>query len=189
MNDIEFFVYGKSGLVKMQRVDDGIVDLSTIASLKRLDRDKKTLKVITKGEGLNPSHLNFRVATLDYKQTNYVMTPFDTKIDSSSYKIEFDSYTKDDGGVFQLLYRGEWYALMLGDPKDALYEAFSKEPTSLERAISSIKSAKKAYPNDEFLAKRASEFKRLLDEKRADEAKEAAKYSAPHDKPIKVIFH
>lgn len=187
----DFFVVSGDKKVEMTPLTTGKIDFSSFKDIASIERKNNELNAQGKEIAFNHRHLNFRLATIGLTQTNYSITEFSSKAEDASdtYEISFDNYTRDDGVMLQLFYKNRWYAVVLGDPLTILQDMFlsidiDSEELDLDRAIESIKQARKAFPLDSKLKTVDME----LENRRANEVFKSSKDSAPSDKPIKVFF-
>lgn len=187
----DFFVVSGDKKVEMTPLTTGKIDFSSFKDIASIERKNNELNAQGKEIAFNHRHLNFRLATIGLTQTNYSITEFSSKAEDASdtYEISFDNYTRDDGVMLQLFYKNRWYAVVLGDPLTILQDMFlsidiDSEELDLDRAIESIKQARKAFPLDSKLKTLDME----LENRRANEVFKSSKNSAPSDKPIKVYF-
>ncbi len=183
----DFYVLSGDKKVKMTPLETGKIDFATFNTIAHINRDNNELHAQGEEVAFNHRHLNFRLSTIDLRQTNYTITEWSEKAKeaSNTYYINFDDYTREDGVMLQLFYKNRWYAVILGEPLEILHELFSKDNLDVRKALQAVKRARMAYPNDEVLKKAQKD----LENKRAKQTNSPAKYSSPDDKPVKVFFN
>lgn len=172
----DFYIVNGESKVKMSRLTTGKIDFSTFDKIAKVKRGNDELHAYGEEVAFNHRHLNFRLSTIDFKQTNYTITEWSEKAkeSSESYYINFDDYTRKDGVMLQLFYKNNWYAVVLGEPLDILHKLFSKENLDTNVALAAVKQARKAFKDDELFIRVEKE----LEDKRAKEADKSKKYPA-----------
>lgn len=149
----DFFVVSEMQKVAMTPMKSGTLDFATFAQIAKIERGNNALHAMGDAIAFNHRHLNFRLVTIELKQTNYTITEFSKKADDSSneYYIDFDNYTRNDGVMLQLFYKNRWYGIFLGEPLEMLHTLFSNDALEPKEAYRAIQKARAAFSEDSKL--------------------------------------
>jgi hypothetical protein len=141
----DIFVVSGEQKVKMTPLVTGVVDYSTFDTIAKIKRSDRGIYALAIEKDFQPRHANFRIVTLDFPQSNMTIINWNKKISDTTYEIEFDNFTTDDGVMFQLFHHNKWYAAILGEPLEVLENLFSQNDLDPIKAYEAIQQARIAF--------------------------------------------
>jgi len=148
----DFYVLSGTEDIRMEELSSGKIDFTQLSSIPFISSSGKTITVRSVKENFNNHHLNFRTASIDLVQQNYVLTEYTTQENANSYRTTFGNYEIKKGRMLQLFYHNKWYGVIIGDPIEILHERFNDETLDSRRAYAALKQARIAFPDDATLA-------------------------------------
>lgn len=147
----DIYIVSGDTKVKMTPLTTGVVDYSTFDTIATIKRDDKGIHALAIEKDFEPRHANFRIVTLQFPQSNMTVINWNKKISETTYELEFDNFTTDDGVMFQLFYHNKWYAAILGEPLEVLENLFSQNDLDPTKAYEAIKQARIAFSDSKKL--------------------------------------